>query len=150
MAGLAGLAMASHSRCHPGFFENIDVDVLLTDGHPAAVFNNAVSAHLTSSLPGKGGAVSRYTNVRAAKLLWKEGEEGKKECELLTKGRFDSDYNLFHLCVVSDCVHFQESHAALISTMARLLSLGGQAVLMQVRLSERHTRSVNKRRRSTE
>lgn len=131
MAGLAGLSLASRSRFFPGFFKHHPVTTLLTDGHPSAVFNNRVSAALTCSVPNVPGQPTRQRNVTAEKLLWKEGAAGAAECAALTRGAMDDGFNMFQLCIVCDCVHFQESHAALVATMARLVSAGGQCVLIQ-------------------
>ena len=128
MAGLAGLALAKISRQFPHACggHNVHFDVCLTDGHPSAVFNNNVCVALANA--------SRFSklrktksNLRVSKLLWKSEQKGAEECLHLTKfGK-----QPFQLCLVSDCVHFQEFHGALLATIGRLLSVGGMAVLAQ-------------------
>ncbi len=122
MAGLAGLSIASLGLTHPEIFSHVSVDVLLTDGHPTAVFNNAVSCHLTSSLSPDPESPS---NIRSAQLLW--SLDSTPEVAALTKrGR-----TLFNIALVSDCLHFQQSQSALLATLSRVLSIQGVAILIQ-------------------
>ena len=43
------------------------------------------------------------------------------------------DEGAYHLVLASDCVHFQQSHDGLLTTIARTLAVGGIALLCQPR-----------------
>ena len=122
MAGLAGLSLAALGMSNQ-LQQNIKIDVTLTDGHPEAVENNRICSMLTSDLYN----LSEPQNVSCQRLLWNDGEQGAKECNGLTMDGACP----YHLCLASDCTHFQEFHAALAATIGRLLSVGGICILCQ-------------------
>lgn len=125
MAGIASLALAALSMSNAfvnkeSKFETT-IDVVMTDGHPECVNNNMVNYVLTSAFYDKVG----WKNVKVERLLWKDNEVGARECALLThKAKF-------HLCLVSDCLHFEDFHAALFATIGRLLDVNGVCILCQ-------------------
>jgi len=55
-------------------FSGLFHDGVVTDGHDSGVFNNRVNAELN----GRG---------RARKLLWDEGEKGRKEVRFVTQAK---------------------------------------------------------------
>lgn len=128
MAALASLAL--HSLSSLGHLEQ-PLDVLVTDGHPASVFNNVVNCHLTSALL-RGDAMLKpdsadlkRSKISCRRLLWDSSPAGLAAVQSVMGPA------PFQLCLVSDCVHFQDFHAALLLTIGRLLSVSGVALLMQ-------------------
>lgn len=144
MAGIAGLALAAIDLSDQS--EQIKMNVVITDGHPDAVLSNQINAAMTHSLychhkKQKGPRTTNpiIMNMHSKKLLWTDKIEGAHDCEMLRKMTIpfynkenkNDPLNRFQLCLVSDCVHFQEFHSALIATIARLLSIGGVCILCQ-------------------
>mmetsp|Transcript_16335 Transcript_16335/g.23039 ORF Transcript_16335/g.23039 Transcript_16335/m.23039 type:complete len:441 (+) Transcript_16335:111-1433(+) len=134
MAGIAGLTLAAMSMAgfsgdHDG--RRINVNVVLTDGHPDAVQNNRTNASLTTSLYNTADGQNHQDRVtiESTRLLWKDCEEGANDCINLIAS--NSQRLPFDLCLASDCVHFQEFHAALALTVARLLRVDGVAIFCQ-------------------
>ena len=129
-AGLAGLGLASATN---SFDDMKSLQLLLTDGHPKCVENNTVCS--STIMPKRKDAVS----IDSQLLLWDASANGAKECQRIIKEcrKFSleesSDEGLFHLCLASDCVHFQEFHDGLFVTIARTLAVGGIALLCQPR-----------------
>jgi hypothetical protein len=125
MAGIAGLAMACLENCCPELFRDIQVQVVLTDGHPDAVRNNDMCASLTTNNMLLGHR--NRPNIKVCRLLWNESKDGATECAQLTQ-----DYkNLFQLLFVSDCLHFTNFHVALACTVGRLMDVNGLAIFCQ-------------------
>ena len=129
-AGLAGLAIASATNS----FDNMkSLQLVLTDGHPKCVENNRVCS--STLLLKREDAVS----IDSRLLLWDSSANGAEECQNIVKQcrksswEERSDEGLFHLCLASDCVHFQEFHDGLFVTIARMLTVGGIALLCQPR-----------------
>ena len=121
MAGIAGLALASLDLA--GLIDGTtSIELMLTDGHPDAVYNNIVNTALTCA----NYNVDYVNKIRVQRLLWKANAEGARECGNLTRnGRY------FQLCLISDCVFFEEYHGALIATIGRILDVNGLCILCQ-------------------
>ena len=126
-AGLAGLAVASATAS----LDNMKLlQLVLTDGHPKCVENNRVCSTL---MPER-----KDVNIDSQLLLWDSSAKGAEECQRIIKEYHkqssldhSSDEGLFHICLASDCVHFQEFHTGLFATIARTLTVGGVALLCQ-------------------
>ena len=132
MAGLCGLSLAAFG-IQNAF--DVDIDLTLTDGHPDAVRSNRICAALTSQLhadANANGDPSNRSHISCQRLLWKDGDDGVEDCRALTNNGQDR----YRLCLASDCVHFQEFHAALIATIGRLLDVGGVCLLCQPRRAD--------------
>ena len=131
MAGLAGLALAAFGLDNMGACgsnSRWDIGVTLTDGHPDAVLSNRICAELTSRRYGE----SAQNHISCQRLLWNDGAQGVADCQTLTNNGQDK----YHLCLASDCVHFQEFHAALVATIGRLLDIGGVCLFCQPRRAD--------------
>ena len=132
MAGLAGLSLAAFGLDNnSGLYSTTsrwDINVTLTDGHPDAVLSNRICADLTSRRYGE----SAQNHISCQRLLWNDGEQGVADCQALTNDGRDK----YHICLASDCVHFQEFHAALVATIGRLLDIGGVCLLCQPRRAD--------------
>jgi predicted nicotinamide N-methyase len=129
-AGLAGLALAeatsSVSAMKP-------IELFLTDGHPKCVENNRYCAGL---IRGRDDV-----NIHTKLLLWDSSDKGAEECRCINRESHKSnmleldqnylDNGSFHICLASDCVHFQDFHDGLFCTIARTLAVGGIALLCQ-------------------
>jgi len=125
MVGIAGLAISCLEESCPELFQDTQVQVVLTDGHPEAVNNNLICASL--NLPQNQKPAAPKLNLTVLKLLWKQSQDGANECAQLSQ-----DYSqLFHLLLVSDCLHFVNFHAALACTIGRLMDVHGLAILCQ-------------------
>jgi len=137
MAGLSGLLIgAMRKKCHQR-----RTNVVLTDGHPQAVYTNRVSSLLTQCLfldddddnydQNQNQNINGFdeNNIHCQRLLWDCSDKGHQECQDL-KEKYNNSHD-FHLCLVSDCLHFQNYHADLIVTIARLLCVGGKCLLCQ-------------------
>jgi len=102
------------------------IHVTLTDGNPNGVKNNAVNQYLTQldslTLSQHNDTYSHYLDldVKCEKLLWTTDLRIGKDT------RSDQD-----LVLVSDCVHFQNFHAALATTTLRCLRVGASAIFCQ-------------------
>lgn len=132
MAGLSGLLIgAMEKKCRRR------TNVVLTDGHPQAVYTNRVSSLLTQCLfldddnYDQNQNINGFdeNNIHCQRLLWDCSGKGHQECQDL-KEKYNNSHD-FHLCLVSDCLHFQNYHADLIVTIARLLCVGGKCLLCQ-------------------
>lgn len=121
MAGIAGLVVAIMPKQN-SIFQNVSIDVTLTDGHEKAILNNQICQRFTFAL-----ASSYPNNISCRKLKWNHSQQGLKDCNALT----NSSKKLYQLCLVSDCLHFVDFHLALIATIARLLCLHGICILCQ-------------------
>lgn len=130
-AGLAGLALAeatsSISAMKP-------IELFLTDGHPKCVENNRYCAGLIRG--------DDDVNIHTKLLLWDSSDKGAEECRCINRESHKSnmleeldqsylDNGSFHICLASDCVHFQDFHDGLFCTIARTLAVGGIALLCQ-------------------
>ena len=142
-AGLCGLAMATASssdNCNQTDSNKMimkPLHIVLTDGHPKCVKNNEVCTKL---LPQSCKAI-----VETHMLLWDSSSfKGANACHQINKlvqsaslsstAKVDTttdDEGQYHLCVASDCVHFQEFHDGLLTTIARTLAVNGIALLCQ-------------------
>ncbi|KAL7471702.1 hypothetical protein ACHAXS_012003 [Conticribra weissflogii] len=179
-AGLSGLAMAAASlSLEANTAEREDrhiamkpLRVVLTDGHPKCVSNNAACGKLLSKIISPLNAAKStvkmnvttgdiscncseaFSNakVQAQLLLWDSSYEGARACRRIaeslgstsnvletknfTRQNSSSDLDqvepgCFHICLASDCVHFQDFHEGLLRTIARMLTVGGIALLCQ-------------------
>eukprot|EP00534_Pseudo-nitzschia_fraudulenta_P008364 CAMPEP_0201149666 /NCGR_PEP_ID=MMETSP0851-20130426/10924_1 /ASSEMBLY_ACC=CAM_ASM_000631 /TAXON_ID=183588 /ORGANISM="Pseudo-nitzschia fraudulenta, Strain WWA7" /LENGTH=572 /DNA_ID=CAMNT_0047426107 /DNA_START=21 /DNA_END=1739 /DNA_ORIENTATION=+ len=106
-----------------------NIRITLTDGNPVGVKNNSINMYLTklNSL-----ATLRHTELYPHYL------DLDIECETLMwttdiVGGGDSDVEQQDLVLVSDCVHFQNFHAALAITTLRCMRVGARAVFCQPR-----------------
>eukprot|EP00581_Thalassiosira_minuscula_P015101 CAMPEP_0183712352 /NCGR_PEP_ID=MMETSP0737-20130205/7497_1 /TAXON_ID=385413 /ORGANISM="Thalassiosira miniscula, Strain CCMP1093" /LENGTH=484 /DNA_ID=CAMNT_0025940949 /DNA_START=23 /DNA_END=1477 /DNA_ORIENTATION=- len=155
-AGLAGLAMAAASlslesrtdngknECTEKTTQMKQLHVVLTDGHPKCVDNNASCAKL---MPKSELA---KIQIDAQLLLWDSSSNGADACCGINKiirdptkmlngnvtlcNTIDQSTEadgLYHLCLASDCVHFQEFHDGLLCTIARTLVVDGVALMCQ-------------------
>lgn len=139
---LVALDLAFRTGSLTGYTHDIPhIHVTLTDGHPSAVRNNTMCGALTSALYHRNGEcihcdccsnVYRH-NIRSCKLLWKDNDVGARECQSLLQQNKSEDgkSHPFDLCLVSDCTHFTDHHAALVATIGRLLKVGGACILCQ-------------------
>lgn len=144
MAGLCGLSLAAFGMmsyqsndCTTSSSSGVDVDIqlTLTDGHPDAVRSNRMCAALTTELytnASSNGDAPNRSHISCQRLLWNDGDDGVEDCRALTKNGQDR----YQLCLSSDCVHFQEFHAALLATIGRLLDVGGVCLLCQPRRAD--------------
>lgn len=136
MAGLCGLSLAAFGMMSER--TDIDIQLTLTDGHPDAVRSNQICAALTSQLYASAtnndsnGDTPNRNRITCQRLLWNDGQDGVEECRALT----NHGQNQYQLCLASDCVHFQEFHAALVATIGRLLDVGGVCLLCQPRRAD--------------
>jgi len=155
MAGLGSLSLASFGilATRLGITTIPAIEVSITDGHPDAVLNNQISACLTSALYCSSNITARCTdalvneasgnmNLQCLRLLWKDNQEGARECRSLLLSDPSVDINPdddhlisledgYDLCIISDCTHFTECHVSLIATIGRLLRVGGVCLLCQ-------------------
>ena len=102
-----------------------NIQVTLTDGNPSGVKNNVVNQYLTklnSQMWQQKGHYSPYLDldVQCDTLLWTIDLDSGK----------DSLTNQ-DVVLVSDCVHFQNFHAALATTTLRCLRVGAIAIFCQ-------------------
>lgn len=128
-AGLAGLSVASATTS----VDNLKpLHLLLTDGHPKCVKNNRSCEKLMQ--------LGRNVTVHAQLLLWDSSAKGAEECQRINRESHNSTIEVdgqtlrdgsFHICLASDCLHFQDFHDALLATIARTLAVGGIALLCQ-------------------
>merc|ERR1711971_1227944 len=142
-AGLAGLALASaaSTSCTSNCTDTIpkqSLHVVLTDGHPKCVENNKVCAKMLSSESSDSRVSAQSIDTHL--LLWDSSSKGADACheinnlvkkEVLQKK--STDEGQYHICLVSDCGHFQDYHAGLLLTIARTLTVNGIALLCQPR-----------------
>ena len=142
-AGLAGLALASAaSRSCTSCTEDSNIPtkplhVVLTDGHPKCVENNRVCAKMLSSESSDSRAAQC---IDTHLLLWDSSKKGVDACNEInnlvkeeTSQKKSTDEGRYHICLVSDCVHFQEFNGGLLLTIARTLTINGIALLCQPR-----------------
>jgi predicted nicotinamide N-methyase len=99
--------------------------VTLTDGNPSGVKNNIVNQYLTklnSQMWQQKGNYSHYLDldVQCETLVWTTDLDSGKDSLI------DQD-----VVLVSDCVHFQNFHAALATTTLRCLRVGAIAIFCQ-------------------
>ena len=107
----------------------------------------------TNALTTKTQSAARTNNVVAEVecnlLLWDSSSNGAIKCrqinnfvknnsrdgtertEIIEDAQSVIDEGMYHLCLASDCVHFQEFHDGLFTTIARTLTMGGIALLCQ-------------------
>ena len=125
-AGLAGFALTSATTIVD---DMKSLQLILTDGHPKCVDNNKYCSKL---VPKRNGDI-----IDSRLLLWDSSASGAEECQRITGEYSNSDRNEssddgnFHICLASDCIHFQEFHDGLFATIARTLRVGGIAILCQ-------------------
>lgn len=136
-AGLAGLALASIASGGDPADQTKPLHVVLTDGHPRCVENNEVCA----SMMPKSDETTKGAPIEARLLLW-DAHNGSEACRQINdlvadskqtaaRSADDFDRGAYHLCLASDCVHFQEFHDGLLLTVARTLAVSGTALLCQ-------------------
>ncbi len=100
------------------------IHITLTDGNPSGVKNNDVNQYLTKlnsqMMLEETGKYSHYLDldVKCENLLWTTDEKD----DAITKQ---------DILLVSDCVHFQNFHAALATTTLRCLKVGASAIFCQ-------------------
>lgn len=118
MAGLAGLALARKLQ-----ERQLPFCLFLTDGHPQAVQNNRVHAHMMmmqQSQSFENINTSMQQSMNCLVLPWSKdpplGETHPPPC---------------HVALVSDCTHFQEFHAHLFFTLAYGVRVSGYVYLCQ-------------------
>lgn len=102
-----------------------NIHVTLTDGNPSGVKNNVVNQYLTklnSQMWQQKGNYSPYLDldVQCEILLWTTDLDSGKD-SLMNQD----------VVLVSDCVHFQNFHAALATTTLRCLRVGAIAIFCQ-------------------
>lgn len=108
-----------------------DIHVTLTDGNANGVKNNAINQYLTKLnsqiMVQQRGVHSNYfdLDVKCDTLLWTTGVGSDSDDEKIMRHR-DQD-----VVLISDCVHFQNFHAALATTTLRCLRVGGCAIFCQ-------------------
>ncbi len=131
MAGLSALAlgfrlaMQQHEHGYK-MSEKKSICVTLTDGNPSGVKNNAVNQFLTKlnsqMMWEQKGKYSPYLDldVKCETLLWTTDLYTTKD-----------PINNQDVILVSDCVHFQNFHAALTTTTLRCLRVGASAIFCQ-------------------
>jgi len=140
-AGLAGLALASAaSTSCTGNCTDIQskpLHVVLTDGHPKCVENNKVCAKMLSSVSSDSRAEQ---SIDTHLLLWDSSPQGADACHEINNlvkeeasQKKSTDEGQYQLCLLVDCVHFQEFHHGLLLTIARTLEVNGIALLCQPR-----------------
>lgn len=116
MAGLAAIALAL--RLVQDSKSPIKIAVTLTDGHAEGVKNNDVNQVLTKAYCSNNSDHPYHSlSIETRCLLWTT----ELESNLLEQD----------LVLVSDCVHFQNFHAALATTTLRSLCVGGVALFCQ-------------------
>jgi Putative methyltransferase. len=128
-----------------------DIHVTITDGHPRAVAKNVACIQRTMGRDDNNdGDADADNSIQCCPLLWKRNEQGRKECQELTRrarsmwndvtkdGRYDDEQHSqqqdddgFDLILVSDCLHFTDFHVDLAMTIGRLLRVGGVCLLCQ-------------------
>jgi len=160
MAGLAGLALLSLSRSsylqHYSHDKTIQFDITLTDGHPDAVENNEVCVgltkdHSTEMMQNKQRTLlgDDELDVQCQRLVWRADPQGAADCTnlLLTKASSNGNNTLplhYNICLVSDCLHFQQHHGGLIATLGRLLDVkNGVAILCQPKRGDSQENFIN-------
>ena len=128
MAGLSALALGMRLAlirqevCKDTTEKSIHIT--LTDGNPSGVKNNVVNQHLTKlnsqRMWEETGKYSHYLDldVKCEELLWTTDEK-------------DNAMAKQDILLVSDCVHFQNFHAALATTTLRCLKVGASAIFCQ-------------------
>lgn len=115
MAGLAGLAMVQKLQK-----QGLPFRLWLTDGHPQAVHNNKVHAHIMTANKGLRGHRGLRHVLDCCVLPWSVEPLSKEQCPPPCK-----------VAIVSDCTHFQEFHAHLFFTLAHGLTVGGYGYMCQ-------------------
>ena len=101
--------------------------ITLTDGNPSGVKNNAINQYLTKlnsqMIWERKGKYSYYLDldVNCETLLWTTDLESAKDNNITNQD----------IILVSDCVHFQNFHAALATTTLRCLRVGASAIFCQ-------------------
>lgn len=149
MAALPSLSLAALALSDSTIATMPFMDIYITDGHPKSVENNLVCSKLTCELyntitsdldsGGNGNGMnnvvhsSNLCSIQCHQLLWKANNQGYEECQSLLKCGQDDDNSIdyFDLILVSDCTHFTECHAGLITTIGRLLRVNGVCLLCQ-------------------
>lgn len=119
MAGLSAIALGLRLQLNKTNAVDKKIEVTLTDGHPDGVLNNQVNRFLTTlSIDSESNSPYFGVSVSEKVLLW--SVDAKR-----------SDEEPQDLVLVSDCIHFQNFHAALAITTLRVLHLGGKAIFCQ-------------------
>ncbi|KAL3788734.1 hypothetical protein HJC23_012290 [Cyclotella cryptica] len=121
-AGLAGLSLAAASvGCLDGRKGKMkDLQLVLSDGHPHCVQNNEVCAQMMLTHREKEDTACK---IDTRLILWDSSPKGFECCQQLLE--------TFHICLASDCVHFQDYHDGLFMTIGRTLAVNGIALLCQ-------------------
>lgn len=135
---------------HPKCIMNNKICVDLTKKMIASKTSERTNVTTTTT---NGTAIEVECNV----LLWDSSPEGAKACRRMNNlvhpntrllptpvgnsqdgmavfeptEESSKDEGLYHLCLASDCVHFQEFHDGIFTTIARTLAVGGIALLCQ-------------------
>jgi Lysine methyltransferase len=139
MAGLSAVTLGMQlvlSTCTTNFAEP-RIQVTLTDGNATAVHNNKVNQYLMEQyyqqLLKDGTTTTTKTpylalDIDCQLLVWTTDMENPTESSLSSSQSIPHPSNIV---LVSDCVHFQNFHAALAMTTLRNLNVGGTAVFCQ-------------------
>jgi hypothetical protein len=121
MAGLSAMALGLRLAAAKEYAQDCRICVTLTDGHADGVKNNRVNQVLTRAYCQSQSQWPSSLVVGTRVLLWTTDLQDDTV----------SDMPLQDVCLVSDCTHFQNFHAALAITIARSLKVGGRAILCQ-------------------
>ena len=117
MCGLSALALGLRLAQQQRTACDQKIQVILTDGHADGVKNNKINQHLTKAYSHGCNYYDRL-EITIKELLW--------DTQLSESSKLVVD-----ICLVSDCTHFQNYHAALAITIARSLRVGGRAIMCQ-------------------
>jgi hypothetical protein len=132
MAGLAatslGLRLVLDDHSTRSINSSRHFNITLTDGNASGVKNNIVNQYLTN-LYSQTEQEHPYQslNVNCELLLW-DATIGLTESSVAASTLYPSSQ---HVILVSDCIHFQDFHAALAITSLYLLRVGGFAIYCQ-------------------
>ncbi|CAJ1969927.1 unnamed protein product [Cylindrotheca closterium] len=120
MAGLAAIALGLRLvQDNSEASSSTRIDVTLTDGHAEGVKNNDVNQVLTKAFCSENSKHPYHSlSIETNCLLW------TTELESSLPEQQD-------VVLISDCVHFQNFHAALVATTLRSLCVGGIALFCQ-------------------
>jgi hypothetical protein len=148
MAGLAaislGLRIVQLEEEHPSSeYKCPKIQVTLTDGHVDGVKNNLVNQYLTKAFANANTAITSSSDdeqrrhpyqkldVSAKVLLWTTDLSPATTTTTTTTTKKEVVSVSADVVLVSDCIHFQNFHAALAITTLRSLRVGGTAIFCQ-------------------
>lgn len=131
---------------HPKCIENNKICVDLTKKMMNEYGLNDGTNALTTKTQSAATTSNVAVKVECNMLLWDSSSNGAIKCrqinnfaddnfrdgtEIIEDAQSAVDEGMYHLCLASDCVHFQEFHDGLFTTIARTLTMGGIALLCQ-------------------